>query len=241
MFQIRGAVLLTLSVTQAVAAQSRSVPATVVDIGGVVTEATSRRPAQRMWVCAYTPPRESSSSQPCAPIDSAGSYKLDHVPLGTVRLAVVCERLLGFGKTVALDTIVVVEPRFVRKDWSVQTLGCDTRPVRHLRGVFRGHYTGGFEESKFVPCPQDAWFLPGDSLDVYRYDARMAWAEIPGATSINWPEKVPHNSWGSALFYVRWRGAVTGPGRYGHMGVSAFEFRVDSILEIRAPRRNDCR
>jgi hypothetical protein len=42
-------------------------------------------------------------------------------------------------------------------------------------------------------------------------------------------------------FYVRWRGTLTGPCSYGHMGMATYEFVVDSVLEIRMPRPDDCR
>jgi len=240
MYWISGVVLFTFSLSCTLAAQSPPMFDKVVEIRGAVTELESRRPAEKVWVCAYTAPRASTSAQPCVKTDSVGAYVLDHVPLGRVPMAVVCERLLGFGRKVASDTLVLSEAVSLTKDWNVPTTGCDTRRIRRLSGVFRGRYTGGFEESEFVPCPQDAWFLPSDSLNLYSFDARRAWVEFSKGTFVKAVRKVPHNSWGSAIYYIRWRGTVTGPSSYGHMGVSAFLFRVDSILEMRAPRRSDC-
>jgi len=240
MYRTSAVILSTFSLSYTLAAQS-PVSEKVAEIRGTVTELASRRPTEKVWVCAYTPARVSTSAQPCVRTDSVGSYSIDHVPLGRVPMAVVCERLRGFGKTVASDTLVVTEAGSLMKHWSVPTTGCDTRRIRRLSGIYRGRYTGGFEESDFAPCAQDAWFLPSDSLNVYPFDAGRAWAEFAKGTSIKRVRKVPHNSWGSAIYYVRWRGTVTGPGHYGHMGVSAFQFQVDSILEMRAPRRSDCK
>lgn len=124
----------------------------------------------------------------------------------------------------------------------MSTKGCDLRPLREVKGVFRGYYTPGFESSEFVPCSTDAWFIPDDSLSVYPFDARNAWVTWDAAAvrRLKWPE-VARDKYGNSKYYVRWRGTVVGPGRYGHLGVSPFEFRVDTVFELRAPRRKDCR
>jgi hypothetical protein len=114
--------------------------------------------------------------------------------------------------------------------------------VRRVAGIFQGHYTPGFESSDFVPCSADGWFIPGDSLEAYKYDARRAWVTWPQSVGdgVKWPD-APRDSYGNPRYYVRWRGTVVGPGHYGHMGVSPFEFVVDAVLELRPPTAKDCR
>lgn len=98
----------------------------------------------------------------------------------------------------------------------------------------------GFEESAFQPCPADAWFLASDSLGADPYD-RRAWVTwSPDARrGFEWPEAA-RGPLGDLRYYVEWRGTVVGPGNYGHMGISAFEFRVDSVLVVRAAQSSDC-
>jgi hypothetical protein len=127
----------------------------------------------------------------------------------------------------------------VQRNWLVNASTCDARPIRHVYGVFRGHYSRAFEMSAFRPCAADSWARASDSLK--RTDPLRAWVTWDsGAPGVSLPPIAP-DSFGVISYFVRWRGTVEGPGSYGHMGISPFVFRVDSILEIRAPQSNDCR
>lgn len=211
-------------------------------IVGVVRDAATGRPVQKASVNAQVIVGGRLVARRWSRIDSTGAYQLDSVA-GLVRMTVGCARVRpSFGMVIASDSVALADSGVVRRDWSVTTTGCDSRPVRHVSGVFRGHYTPGFESSEFVPCLADGWFLPSDSLSTTPYDERRAWATWSPAASrhVAWPDTAPRDSYGNPQFYVRWRGTVIGPGHYGHMGVSAFEFRVDSVLEIRAAGTHDC-
>jgi hypothetical protein len=153
-----------------------------------------------------------------------------------------CETVRGESQRLVSDSVVLPSSTPVRRDWVVARFGCDLRPIRRVTRVFRGYYTAGFEESEFVPCASDAWFIPGDSLGHQPYDDRRAWAEWkPGEMQrLRWP-RLKRDEYGSSRYYVRWRATVVGPGQYGHMGVSPFEIHVDSVLELRAPSKRDCR
>lgn len=211
-------------------------------ISGVVRDADTGGPVQKASIFADDFVGGRLVARRWSQIDSAGGYRIDSVA-GTVRLSVACARVRGpVGLAIGSDSVALRDSEMVRHDLSVPTTGCDKRPIRHVSGIFRGHYAPGFESSAFVPCPVDAWFLPSDSLSSYAYDARLAWAEwSPGASrGLVWPDGAPRDSYGVPHFYVRWRGTVIGPGQYGHMGVSPFEFRVDSVLEIRPAGPHDC-
>jgi hypothetical protein len=211
-------------------------------IGGVVRDSALGRAARKYSVCTWIPTRASMFSMRCAQVDSVGAYRLDGLPLLGLRISVSCETLRGMGKLVASDSIVFTDTSFVRRDWIVSTTGCDPRRLRQAKGVFRGYYTLGFESSAFVPCAADAWFIPGDSLGAYPFDARNAWVtwDAGAARGQRWPE-VARDRHGYSKYYVRWRGTVVGPGRYGHMGVFPFELSVDTVFELRAARKKDCR
>jgi hypothetical protein len=223
-----------------VRAQARALPRAGV-IRGTVFDSASGLAVRRTSVCAYVHHSPSALEYRCALVDTLGTYRLDSLPIAGVRITVQCATIVGIGKELATDSITFGDSFQVQRTWTVSTVGCDHRPVRRVTGVFRGHYTPGFESSEFVPCAADAWFIPGDSLDSYRIDARRAWATWrPGdANKLKWPA-VPLDDHGYPRYYVRWRGTVVGPGNYGHMGISPFEFLVDTVVEIRAPGPRDC-
>src|SRR5262245_13395444 len=63
-------------------------------------------------------------------------------------------------------------------------------------GVFRGHYSTGFEESAFQPCgSKQRW-----------------WVEVDDRAEPGWSRAIAAHNRRS---YVEWRGTRTGKGRYG--------------------------
>jgi len=224
------------------AAQSELLSRTA-SIAGTVRDSVSGRAPGRTSVCTFFPVGRSYLESRCATVDTLGAYRLDSLPARRLRVSVQCQTVRGpTWKELAADSLGLTGNVVARRDWTVSVAGCDTRLVRRVSGIFRGHYTPGFESSKFVPCAADAWFIPADSLDAYSYDARRAWATLPKGLGerLAWPD-APRDSHGNPRYYVRWRGTVVGPGSFGHMGVSPFEFFVDSVLELRAPAAKDCR
>jgi hypothetical protein len=212
---------------------------------GTVRDSATGRGVVRARVCARLPSRPNVLWSVCAPVDTvSAAYRLDSLPSGRSQVSVACETGRIFGAhTLGRDSLTVSGAAPTRRDWVVDTSECDPRPLRQVEGVFRGYYTPGFEASDFVPCAADAWFLPSDSLKTEPYDERDAWVRLrPGSLpeKFDWP-RAPKDDFGNPTYYVQWRGTVIGPGRYGHMGVSPFELRVDSVLTLRAPRRDDCR
>jgi hypothetical protein len=208
-------------------------------IAGTLRDSASGHVPLRAQVCAWP---DSGSVRPpprCALVDSVGNYRLDSVAPGRRLLAVHCPTIHA-GLTQLAFAHVVIADANLQRNWVVPATGCDPRPERHLTRTFRGYYTPGFESSAFVPCPRDAWFLPSDSLDSEPY-MRHAWVTWPPdlLREIQWPD-APRDSFGNRQYFVEWHGTVTGPGNYGHMGVSVFEFRVDSVRTLRAARRGDC-
>ena len=120
-------------------------------------------------------------------------------------------------------------------DLVVPRTTCDGAPVAANR-EFRGRYSGGFEHSSFVPCPSS---LP----DGARWDGRQIWAHFaPGLLErmgARWPPPAPRANEDSGA-YLRVRGKLWGPGIYGHLGLTAYELEIDSILEVRRPKRGEC-
>ena len=107
----------------------------------------------------------------------------------------------------------------------VSTRGCP--PVPEER-EYRGHYTGGFEASDFVACGGE-----GDR------DSNW-WVELVSEArhGVQWGEG---DDVGNAMrYYVRWRGVLSPPGRYGHMSAGRHQLAVTQVLEVRRPTPADC-
>lgn len=89
-----------------------------------------------------------------------------------------------------------------------------------------GHYVTGFETSEFVPCaPEHAnerWWLTGDSA-VYTALQDAAYGAVPAA----------ERKGRTGRTFVRLRGRITSPGRYGHMGAYEREIEVAEVLDVR--------
>jgi len=236
------AVLPILHVMGASMAAAQSPATAEALIEGTVRDSTGQ-PVQRTQVCTIIWKSRAVGRALCGSTDSTGAYRVDSLPASRLGLAVTCQGVRQFGgRLLASDSIDFPTGARVRRDWIVSRRGCDPRPIRRVTGIFRGHYTPGFESSAFVPCESDGWFLPADSLEAYSLDSRRAWATFqPGVSQqrLEWPD-VEHDRYGNPRYYVRWRGTVVGPGHYGHLGVSPFEIRVDSLLDLRAPNKHDC-
>jgi hypothetical protein len=92
--------------------------------------------------------------------------------------------------------------------------------------LYRGHYTTGFEASGFGPCgSEESWWVGGHLGPV-------------GAFLRTLPDSVQR---GYPTLYVEWRGVVSAPGRYGHMGLYSRELRVDTVLVVQREAPADCR
>jgi len=211
-------------------------------LSGTVRDAATGGAARRTSVCAVLP-GHGVVWHDCAPVDTTSAeFRLDTLPRGHWRISVICATTGMFGHLVASDSVAVSEAAPVRRDWRVSSTGCDPRPMRRIQGTFRGYFSAGFESSEFLPCAADAWFVPGDSLAATPYDERRAWAEFEKGSipaGFVWPE-VPGDQYGDPRSYVQWRGTIEGPAHYGHMGMSPFEIRIDSVLTARPPRPGDC-
>ena len=207
-------------------------------IGSVVDSAG--HPLVRAIVCTTEKP---TTEFHCTTMNADGEFVLRGLHAGRYTVTIGCSRIRGFGKTLASDSIDVGDS-IVRRTWQVTTTGCDQRQMRTVSGTFRGHYTPGFESSEFRPCAADAWFLPQDSLGLDDSN-HVAWVTWPNRTdlqmnAIKWP-RVPNDKSGNPRYYVKFKGRIVGPGSFGHMGVSPFEFLVDSVFFVRAPSKKDCR
>lgn len=210
---------------------------------GSVLDSATLAPIPGVHVCVQVPTLQRGSALRCGRVTLTGEYEINDLPAGRFVTRASCSAIMAPSVMFEGDSITLGERTQARRDWRINPRGCDPRRPRTVTGTFRGHYTPGFESSEFVPCPADAWFLPSDSLHLYPYDARDAWVELSDSAlrgGMVWPD-VPRDPYGNPRNYAQLRGTIHGPGFYGHLGVSVFEFVVDSILVIREPATGDCR
>lgn len=105
---------------------------------------------------------------------------------------------------------------------------CAANASRPGTGVelYRGHFTTGFEVSDFRRCgSQESWWVGGNMGPVSRFVSTLPEMERRGYPTL----------------YVEWRGEVSAPGSYGHLGRYPREIRVDTVLEVRREGPADCR
>ena len=196
-------------------------------IRGTVRDSLTGQPIVRTRVCSEVElPTPYGRGVLCASPDSLGGYVLDSLPAGRRVVTATCagRKLLG-GRLLRQDTVALGETDAVRLDVPADTTGCDMRPFVERHGEFSGYYRSGFEESRFSPCgaPASAWVEFGPRASAQR---------------IRWPK--PNDRY-YPTYFVRWVGTLRGPWQYGHLGVSPYEFVVDSVLAVRRPgRRTGC-
>jgi len=211
---------------------------------GTVYDSTTGRPLPRIRICRPDGERRSPPAQ-CGAGDTLGHYRLDGLPAGTFTVTFFCPGPQVIGGRIDSQSVSLRPGERRRLDHPTRPDGCDLRPIRLLHALFTGHYSAGFEQSEFLFCANSAWFATADTVGMraVRGRAWVAWPRtgtVPG-TPGEWPTpRRVYPPWNYPQYFVRWFGRLEGPGQYGHMGVSPFELTVDSIVEVRTPRDDDC-
>lgn len=197
----------------------------------VVVDSTSGRPIRGALVRA-------TGWMGVAITNSSGWFLMQDVPVDAeVTIRCPSQRRFAGGPFVARQQLALTLG--VKNQVVVRVPGerCEEPPIRSITGEYSGHYTGGFESSEFWPCEG----LPADA-DYYGISFDAAWVEFDKglhvAEGVKWPKTA--DSVKADTIYVRWHGTFTGPGGYGHMGLSTYEFVVDSVIELRLRRPDDC-
>lgn len=182
----------------------------------------------------------------CAPHAAGSRFVISDLPAGNYAVGVACEtgrpldsRTLGSVVTRVADSVPVDVAI------SVSFAGCDMRPIRRVAGMMVGHHMAGGQTSRVAPCRPDEWFVASDSN-------RMTWLEFPeharGAMKRGEGSPIFTKDDRGRLqllegyedFFVKLVGTLEGPGRFGPLGTSAFQFVVDSVLSIEPGAGGDC-
>lgn len=219
--------LVALSPLLAPGAHAQAPGGAVASVEVAVTDATSGRPVPRVLLYNWRRQTGDYWTIYSAGSETTGVARLDSVPAG-VPQRLIAECSAGAPRVRAAKTLdtttVVLRPGEVRR-WAVRSSAawCDAWPFRVVRGTFAGHWSSGFERSRFVPCDGA---LPA------------AWARLEdSALPVAWPRGGAADD---APYFVRFEGTLRGPWHYGHLGVSPYELAVSRVVEIRRRGRADC-
>ena len=163
------------------------------------------------------------------PTDSAGRFVLGGIRPGEVEFELHCPSKTMLGDQLLMRRFRIGAGETLVINVLVDASLCDEPPTSTRVGVFRGAYSWGFEHSRLQVCSEPALGIEPGPHPGLMSDLRV-WVQlpIPGAKHIEW-ERLKQQS---TNVYFRARGALSGPGKYGHMGVSDYKLVVDSILTV---------
>lgn len=113
---------------------------------------------------------------------------------------------------------------------------CGTPPSKR-RARFAGMYAPEFESSLFFPCDG----LPMAAENPPDTPQRV-WADVPKAVAgeLTWARTRESVVGDGDGFYVEWTGTLIGPGSYGHMGMSSYEFKAEVVHNTSDKRPASC-
>lgn len=223
------AILISLHAAPAHTQEPSRLPPTI-GVSGIVIEHSSNRPIQDAYVTATT---QIDNRRFSATTDSMGVFQL-RLPPGDYRLGGRCKRQFGVVARTLPERDVKFDVRDTAVTIEVPTAYCVDPPVKTETLTVTGHYTSGFEESHLMLCgPDTAVATMGRNHRIW-----LTWS-LPKSVHLQWPE-FPHTEYDPTV-YLRARGRLSGPKSAGHLGLSGYEFKVDSVLELRRPSTNDCR
>ena len=218
--------LLVFVISIPLAAQERG------SVRGTVTDAASGKPVLRTGVSLGVEYYTSG--------DSLGRFAFDSVAPGRYRLRVHCTPRISTAHEHLLweDDLKIAADGSRLLNLRVDAGDCDQRPFVAVEGEFRGFFEGGFEYRRFLPCPGPIGGIPPSLSDV-EDPGTVIWANFaPQNMSELWPEG--EELQGFTRWYIRWHGTIRGPDRYGHLGGSPYEARIDTVFLMRRPAAGDC-
>lgn len=210
--------------------ESAAQPATV---RGTIADGASGKPLVGAFVAAINSGRGRERS------DAEGQYVLDRIPAGSIDLEFHCPSATLLGWPIEARKITLRAGQDTVVDVRVALGVCGEPPYSERRGTFRGTFSLGFEESRFVPCPDSLLGLPLPRPKAMWLGGTI-WVEFDSASSGSsaaaWPNVIPDVT-GSTTYFVMWHGVLKGPGTYGHMGVSDYQLEVDTVYSV-LPRKS---
>lgn len=218
--------ILIATLVSVVSAQGQA-PVGTASFRGRLVDSARHTPLIRGQLCVTFSISESYSIARCGHRQPDGWLLLDSMPAGRIDVVASCATTQFFGKRLATIAVDFAAGEHREQDVVVSSDGCDERPITSRAGEYSGYYTYGFEEGRF------RW--TGDTtLGIW-----VTFARRPASGgSIEWPASTEENPY--PCVFVRWFGTLTGPDRYGHLGIASYQVSVDSVAEVRAAPKAAC-
>jgi hypothetical protein len=161
------------------------------------------------------------------PTDSRGAFRLEDVPIGTWQIEFHCPSANYVGREIDTRSVTVRSGKVSSVDVQVPLGHCYEPPYSEVESEFRGYVSFGFEHSSFVPCAPESLNLSRNSF----LGTNSIWVRFRtdrGALRSD------------TLYFAVLRGTLKGPGRFGHLGVSAYELEVQEIEKTFEVNGQDC-
>ena len=206
-------------------------------IVGIVLDSASGRPIVGAFVTAQSAIGRRRT-------DAHGHFLIAPVAVGIQGFELNCPSRTLLGLPLLSKRIRVAPGDSLVIDVRVDSTLCSEPPYREVTGEFRGFWATGFEESAFSMCADSTLGIPqrdqfGGSDD---WSDLVAWVTLTDRAAAEWRQlEAARRGKSSEVPYVRWHGTLKGPGIYGHMGVSAYEMRVDHVQYIGTGDSRVCR
>ena len=167
--------------------------------------------------------------------DADGNLKTRRsLPRQGERITVHCPTRLMFKGRRIVDAPFVIRNGYAEAHFEIDSTSCKEPLTTQLRGRHAGMYLSEFEQSAFFPC------VGLSGADAYGWKPHSAWANLPASLedSFIWRLRMSNADEG---MYVEWTGTLTGPGNYGHMGMSLYEFDVERLDKLSSTRPSACK
>jgi len=171
--------------------------------------------------------------------DSSGQYIEFDIPTGTRVVAIHCPtKRIWMGRVVTTRTISVASNTDSVLNFFVTLRGCDEPPLRDTTVELSGHYVSGFETSMFKPCALFPEKFQGTAYEGWHGEATV-WVEWTDKAlgGRKWPDVGKRQN---PEYYVRWRGTLSGPGSFGHLGFAGYQLLVKELITVRIASKQDC-
>ncbi len=202
-----------------------SISLAAADVGKIVAAAydvSDGRPYKGVRVSASAP-----NIYGRHPTSADGKVKFNDVPAGTWSVTAICPSKTIAGREI-LKIEVSVRPEQTTTLEIALPNGFCKEPEYSVRPMtIAGHFMHGFELNRMSPCNPGALDLTKNTWGEPRI-----WVVLPAESSAEIDPDVTH--------YIEARGTLKGPGRFGHFGMSAYEFEIDEILSHEVVAETDC-
>ena len=161
------------------------------------------------------------------PTCTDGKVEFNDVPAGTWSVTAICPSETSLGREIIEFAVWVTPGQTKTIEISVPKGFCDEPEYAERPETIAGHFIHGFEVNSMSPCNPDALDLTKNTWGEPRIGA-----VLPAASSAEIEPDV--------MYYIEARGTLKGPGRFGHFGMSAYEFEMDEILSHEVVAEADC-